>query len=366
MKHSSLSLLLLPLLLGGCDALMEGVIGDLRHLSSREVSGSDGTITLDVDVTGEEAMLLTLQADDGALVFVDQVTDPSGTVAFSATDAWNDASHSVTMGAYPFPTSSINWPANGGSLTDGTWQIRLGTVDSAYYYQPGTGVQVDVLLKDDPSMSSGTLHVNLVYAGAAGTDEELARAAGVATAHWEEIYGQIGIDLTFEEWEYDNGALPGPGLGNAEDFIQISTSTSTRSVNVVLVPSMVDGDGIYGMAGGIPGALVPTDRSAVVISALTSSGPDLMFSAEEERIFAETMAHEVGHYLGLFHPVETSWDTWDSLGDTPECSGEGTCEQQLGSNLMFPYPVCSYTSCTPQADLTPQQSSAAHSYVGVE
>lgn len=359
---------LIPLLLAlsGCNALLDAMVGDLRQVSTQETSGSAGEINVSVDVAGEAAVLLTAQTSDGSLVFIQEVVDPSGNTVFSAEDAWNDSAHSVTMGVYPFPTSSLNWPIDGSTLAAGNWQFLLGVVDSSYYYQAGVPVQVDLLLKNDASMSSGAVHINLVYAGAASADTELARAMVGATAHWQTIYAEMGITVTFEEWTYDNGDLPGPGLGNAEDFRAIAASTEVRSVNVVLVPQIQDGDGLYGMAGGIPGPLVSTDRTAVVISALTSSGPDLTFSDEEERILAETMAHEVGHYLGLFHPVEMTWDTWDSLSDTPSCSGESNCETSLGSNLMFPYPVCSYTSCVQQGELTAEQSSVANSHVVVE
>ena len=110
---------------------------------------------------------------------------------------------------------------------------------------------------------------------------------------------------------------------------------------------------------------MPTTRSAVQISSLLASGPDGEFNAEDTRLLAETMAHEVAHYLGLFHPVESTWDAWDVLSDTPECQREGECVDELGDNLMFPFPVCGPSSCTPQDRLTDQQAGVANRYVGV-
>ena len=103
------------------------------------------------------------------------------------------------------------------------------------------------------------------------------------------------------------------------------------------------------------------------IEALPDMADDIdgTFDDEDIRIFGETMAHEVNHYLGLFHPVEVDFARWDALGDTPNCSDESNCHEVLAENLMFPYPICSLTSCLPQETLTEQQKGVLHRYVGV-
>jgi hypothetical protein len=73
------------------------------------------------------------------------------------------------------------------------------------------------------------------------------------------------------------------------------------------------------------------------------------------------MAHEVGHFQGLMHPVESSYETWDALGDTPECGGPNACERDVGNNLMFPYTVL---GIGPQEELTPDQTGVIMHYVG--
>ena len=50
-------------------------------------------------------------------------------------------------------------------------------------------------------------------------------------------------------------------------------------------------------------------------------------------MFGETMAHEIGHYMGLYHPVEASYNYWDALEDTVECGTWNACETQLGQQL---------------------------------
>ncbi|MEC7983511.1 MAG: hypothetical protein VX278_00020, partial [Myxococcota bacterium] len=78
------------------------------------------------------------------------------------------------------------------------------------------------------------------------------------------------------------------------------------------------------------------------------------------------LAHEAGHYLGLFHPHEVDYRSWDALEDTPDCEGSGVCDTSLQGNLMYPYPICSVSSCRPQEELTTDQTGVMHRYVGVD
>ena len=58
-----------------------------------------------------------------------------------------------------------------------------------------------------------------------------------------------------------------------------------------------------------------------------------------------TLAHELAHFLGLFHTSEADGRVYDALEDTPECrleddgDGDGLdpadCESLGADNLMF-------------------------------
>jgi hypothetical protein len=43
-----------------------------------------------------------------------------------------------------------------------------------------------------------------------------------------------------------------------------------------------------------------------------------------------------------------------------------TCENNLGDNLMYPYPICAGARCTRQDQLTEDQQGVAHRYLGVD
>ena len=81
----------------------------------------------------------------------------------------------------------------------------------------------------------------------------------------------------------------------------------------------------------------------MVVSWLEGAGYDGQFNAEEIQMLGETMAHEIGHYMGLYHPVEASYNYWDALEDTEECGTWNACEAQARgkphvpiSNLLWP------------------------------
>jgi hypothetical protein len=63
----------------------------------------------------------------------------------------------------------------------------------------------------------------------------------------------------------------------------------------------------------------------------------------QSQLLAETAAHEMGHFLGLYHPTEEYSVRYgyqfDPLSDTPECTNGSQsaeeCESYGGGNLMF-------------------------------
>lgn len=145
-----------------------------------------------------------------------------------------------------------------------------------------------------------------------------------------------------------------------DELFKFSSQVDNDYLNLFLVRSM--GASVIGYAGGIPGPplLQGTAHSGVAIS--TFGGLSTMSQADLV-LQGATMAHEVGHYLGLFHTTEKSGNGFDPLSDTPECDrgvydtdGDGAvsaaeCSSADGPNLMF-WSAASY----PQEELTPAQS----------
>jgi hypothetical protein len=125
-------------------------------------------------------------------------------------------------------------------------------------------------------------------------------------------------------------------------LFRLSAGAANAGVNLFFVADMErrDGDGDpQAEAGGIPGPLGMQGTGASGIAIAT----DMM--AGDAPSLGRTLAHEIGHYLGLFHTSESNGVVLDTLDDTPECrverdkDGDGLsaadCEGFGADNLMF-------------------------------
>lgn len=333
-----------------------------------------GVAEVKIPIDEEDAFLLTMWSETNELAYIASLAEPGGEQPFVARDEW-DAARNRTNAGYASASPVINWPIaeTDGALAPGRYRVR-GAIDAAR-----DQAFFEVHLKDDPDLTAGSVHVVLWRPTPFADNEELDRALDAALAVWrDEIYGPLGLELTWEERVEDfPAAMDSPGFGSPEVYADLSGKAPGRVVNVVLVNLLTDAPDVFGISGGIPGPPVPSGRSAVAISVLEAQGADGRFSFEEEALLAETMAHEVGHYLGLFHPVEIPRgndpiSTWDDHDDTLDCSQFDACVVRLGQNLMFPTPLCEegdVLSCrvfVRQTEVSPQQSGVMHRNVLVD
>lgn len=115
----------------------------------------------------------------------------------------------------------------------------------------------------------------------------------------------------------------------------ISPSSQGKAVNLYMVSTLPEANSngftILGMAGGIGGPVsIPNPIGGVSFSSFneldkynplcsTDPCPDTTLEKDFAE-FSETVAHELGHYLGLNHPSESDGQTHDSVDDTPICT----------------------------------------------
>ncbi len=228
-------------------------------------------------------------------------------------------------------------------------------------------VTATVIAKNDTSFSSGTVAVNLFLVGDAAQNSSL--EIQQAMDQTRAIFSQISllIDLSVFNVPSTTGVLPNPISGSNFFANQGFVSTSDPIALNVYVADFISSDSnttgantlesVFGVASSIPGPAILTDFSAVGVSLSEHQGPDGLLSNLELSILAETIAHESGHYLGLFHPVESEFDVFDPLGDTIQCDSLASCSSSgLISNLMFPFPIPG----VPQNILTTDQSGVVH------
>ena len=125
------------------------------------------------------------------------------------------------------------------------------------------------------------------------------------------------------------------------------TQGRADAVNIFLVDE-VEGGGVLGIAAGIPGSLgIQGPHNGVLVSLGSHLSGPFFNQSINDQLLAETIVHEAGHLLGLWHPTEDNGVEFDPLDDTPECrksvydsnnNGQVSAEECVGNgaeNIMF-------------------------------
>lgn len=188
----------------------------------------------------------------------------------------------------------------------------------------GGDIAVHALVMGDTDVSDGDLEAtfDVVRSVFEGADAPTLASVDVQRVDGPSVVADVGPDLN---------ALRRRMLGDGQ------------GLNVVFVAGFTEA-GTLGFAGGIPAPpFEGTDASALVIAVdehLDAGGTIL-----DTQLMGETLAHEIGHQLGLFHTTEAEGTAFDPLADTPACprsmddgDGEmsaGECRDQDGEYLMF-------------------------------
>jgi hypothetical protein len=356
--------LLLPL--GACEGQDLPDVSDgpgvVRSYESGRTDG-DGLYTVPVAVEGGVSRFMVTGWTD-ELVNVEEVRDPSGRVVVSWLD-WYYEDEGLTWAFFEEPVSAINWPVReeDGPLQDGVWEVVLATTDNGEYL-PNIGIEAAVHRVVDDNPAVGKVKVRIVYADGIDADEHVVGSVETAVERWREIWAAKGLTLVER---YDTSALRDDlpfAYSGGTDVQREAAAGGDDELMLVIGELFPDGVETLGVSGGLPGSLEATGFKFVCVSWLAHAGQNALFDDDERNIMGETMAHEIGHFMGLFHPVEGSFDSWDALQDTPRCTAESACGTALGANNMYPYPLCDFRTCQPQGDVSQDQKGVLQRHVG--
>ncbi|MFK7992320.1 MAG: hypothetical protein AB8I08_40240 [Sandaracinaceae bacterium] len=251
------------------------------------------------------------------------VTDPDGTSLFdletiaALTDTPNrwipaDTGEVVSM---LVPNTTPDRVAMRGGLyvwTAGSLPRTEGDTGSA-------DVSFSALVKRAPggTVATGTLDITVFLVGVGLTATTAASNAKLqgALTRLDTLLTQTGIGLGSVEYEQITGAdASALNVINSTEgadselarLFSLSEGRSGRRLNLFLVRSIETGDDGFaalGVAGGIPG---PVGQHGTQHSGVVSSFDDAVVGSGNmgARIVGHILAHEVGHYLGLFHGTE--------------------------------------------------------------
>jgi hypothetical protein len=192
------------------------------------------------------------------------------------------------------------------------------------------------------------LDVDLVVVDGAGISEgELSQAVGVMA----DLYAGGGGPAIGDVGTWSVALDGGPFLRSSNAALAGLRSTRLDGANpwsmrFFFLADFQGDAGTLGISPGIPGAVgVPETAGSGVVLSVQGHQDDR--GRLDVRTLGETMAHEAGHTLGLFHTTEAGGTSFDVLDDTPECDartrdrdGDGEvsaeeCADLDGKNFMF-------------------------------
>jgi len=332
----------------------------LADLGTVQVTG-DGSDPLVVAVpSGARSVAVVVEGAGSNIILAHKITSPSGDVVFDYNNDVNTNRTDPNDGLY-----IVLIPSNPDvELAAGDWKLEFLT-DGPDFSATVTGV-----FKTAAS-SSKKIDVNLFFVGVDGLDAAKAEADPgfqAILSNVSDVFGAAGIgfgqmsyiDITGDDADRLGivDSVDGPSSELAQLF-KLSADRSNRALNFFFVADIGGGDAgfsLLGLAGGVPGppSLHGTGRSGIAINMADFIGAEgdalATVSADLELI----MAHEAGHYMGLYHTTERNGLALDDggilgqdpLSDTPLCPDSADtsgnmvlsadeCADHGGGNLMF-------------------------------
>lgn len=297
-----------------------------------------------------------------------QLLGPNGNVIY---DAFNPIASSMKFfDGEGSPTSFIYPNAPSLNLTPGQYTLEFAA------YAPAN-VKVDLHIKSGSEPVLETLPMTFWFLGNSYYSASTAETDPffqLAVAEMTSIYANAGISLdpivyrdADEEVALAYSAFDIELTSISEVILETLGQDRSPGAHMVFNDQLFLGDGgvLYGVSAGLPGPPSLNDTATLgVFVALDVHVTDEGLDSTE---LGATMAHELGHYLGLFHISEADGTSHDPLSDTAECydsddtDGSGSldgdeCGGAAATNMMFWTSAENFT----QDQISPAQSWVLH------
>ncbi len=296
---------------------------------------------LDIDYTIAEsttAYMITPFTPDGSDLRPDSISLPSGSTV-DIRGSFQSVPSRIYGGMNPTVIPATAQRTASLEPGDHTYTVLSGADEVCWYLleedQPGNTIDLNVYLvgldfdaaaaPNDPDMQSVLQSFDELYAtaGVRLGDVRFYDVSGELAQQYAVVRNEAGLSTLVSSTE-----RPGTEL---DDVL---------SANIFFVRAFALG-GAIGISLGLPGpsGFHGTQGSGVLFTSeyMGRQTQDRFGNEVDGNIFtAQVLAHEVGHYLGLFHTSEQNGRSHDPLPDTPECGRISASCPDIG-NLMFPF-----------------------------
>ncbi len=302
-----------------------------RIFHTRISNGLSEEITIDAP-EGLQSVLMEIRGDKG-LYYLSKFETPSGDLIEGGQYTTRFAREVPGLVDWLYP----NTPTLGMEAGEYKILLRGETTDGDKLDED---VEIRFYAKKDTGIDTCGIHLDFLVDENSIDNTQFEIAVDRTVVWVNNLYAPMGVRVL--DYSISPIKLPNPNfnvddtntvMGQIDDVLrQARSSGSARadSLHVVVVRT-IGGSEPSGYAMGLPGPF-DADRSNAAVLVSTDAYTDSENLLDVDGM-ASTVAHEVGHFLGLYHTSESSGTQHDPIPDSPMCEG-GVCSSDFENNIM--------------------------------
>ena len=306
-----------------------------RIETTQQLTSNDGLAELTFNLPEDtQSFALFIEGEAQSEYLVTQLESPDG-VLVRAEATSDEAASGLGAAAGPFFSPNRSVGDHGGTsllvpndpmlkVTAGAWRA---TIQSTQVREHSiTAVRIEQRAHGRPKTMTIPLAIHLT-----GADDRRAETAHEhvrmqrAQRQIESTFAAVGVrfsPITYVDISEDYQVIEDIELNDEEGLSLLRTGSSEGGLNVFIVERFDSGDDVLGTIGGVSAA-IPGDPRAKQRFAGVVVATSFSEATAERDLLGLTMAHEMGHFLGLFHTEEAAGFS-DNIQDT-----EGASQRNL-------------------------------------